>query len=119
MIRQNRHTADRPRSTQVVSETDLGVFHLASAGLVPQMLSDLIDHANAGGANRMAKRFKATRGVHGNLTTNRGTPFFNVFPAFALFAQAQVFVVEDLSDGEAVMTLDEIDVLHRHTGLLV
>jgi hypothetical protein len=89
-----------------MGETDLGIFHLASASLIPQVLSDLIDHANARGANGMAKRLKPTRGVHRNFTANRGTPFFYVLPALTFFAQAEVLVVEDLGNGEAVMTLD-------------
>ena len=59
-IRQNGDAADRPWAAQVVSEADFGIFHLTSAGFVPQMLANLIDHANPSRADRMTKRFEST-----------------------------------------------------------
>ena len=50
-------------------------------------------------------------GLTGLLAAERRASFLDEAPALAAAAEAEVFVVEDLGDGEAVVHLGEVDVV--------
>src|SRR2546427_6467077 len=110
---------DRARAAQVVREADLGVLHLPRAGLVPELLTHLVDHAHAGRADRVPERLEAAARVDGHLAADRGAAVGHVAPALARGAEPEALVVEDLRDREAVVHLGEVEVLRRDAGLLV
>src|SRR2546426_12328832 len=111
---------DRARAAQVVGEADLGILHLPRAGLMPELLTHLVDHAHAGRADRVPERLEAAARVDGHLAAvNRRAALGDVAPALARGAEPEVLVVEDLRDREAVVHLGEVEVLRRDAGLLV
>src|SRR5947207_15473388 len=111
---------DRARAAQVVREADLGTLHLPRAGLVPELLTHLVDHAHAGRADRVPERLEAAARVDGHLAAvDRRAALGHVAPALARGAEPEVLVVEDLRDREAVVHLGEVEVLRRDAGLLV
>src|SRR5437870_11227039 len=91
---------DSARATQVVGEADLGILHLPRAGLVPELLAHLVDHAHAGGADRVAERLEAAARVDRHLTAvDRGAALGDVAPALTRCAQPEVLVVQALRGG--------------------
>src|SRR4029450_4685043 len=98
---------------------DLGALDLTVAGLAAQVVADLPDVGDAGRRDRVALRLQAARDVDRRLAvTPRGTGQEEVGGA-ALLAQVQVVVVHQLGGGEAIVQLDEVEVLGADAGLLV
>src|SRR2546428_13521743 len=85
-IPQNRHAAHRTRAAEVVCQAQLGVLHLAGAGLVPQVLADFVEHANSGGADRVTERLQATARVDRQLAADAGPSLGDKLAAFSPFA---------------------------------
>src|SRR5262245_15280952 len=85
--------ADGARAPQVVGEADLRVLHLTRAGPVPELLADLVDHADAGGADRMAEGLEAAARIDRDVAADRGAAVDHVPPALAFAAQPEVLVV--------------------------
>ena len=54
-------------AAEVVSEAQVGPGQLAGVGLALELLIDLVDHADAAGADGMAEAFEAAVGIDGQL----------------------------------------------------
>ena len=102
-----------------VGQADLGALDLAVAGLAAEVVADLPDVGDAGGGDRVALGLQAAGHVHrGRAVAPRGAAVEEVDGA-ALLAEQEVVVVDELGGGEAVVELDEVEVLGADAGLLV
>src|SRR5213076_613746 len=119
LVGEDRHARDRARAAQVVGEADLRALHLPRAGLAAELCRELVDHAHAGRAHRVAVGLEPARGIHRLLAAEIGAPLLDEPAALAARAEAQVLVVQDLGDGEAVVHLGEVDLRWRHLRLRV
>src|SRR5712691_12215992 len=79
-VGEHADAADRARTAEVVRQADLGVLHLPRAGLVPELLADLVEHADARRADRMAEGLEAAARVDGHLTADRGPALGHISP---------------------------------------
>ena len=98
---------------------DLRAFDLAVAGLAAQVPDDFADVGDAGRAERVALREEAAAGVHGDLAADVRRALVDHAAGFAFAADAEVLVVQQLGGGEAVVELDQVEVLGPDAGLLV
>src|SRR5262249_13097314 len=108
LVGEDRDAGDRGRTTEVVREPDLRPLHLALAGLAAQLGGELVDHSHAGRAHGVAIGLEASRDVHRLLPPERGPAFLDEPAALPPAAEAEVLVVQDLRDGEAVVHLGEV-----------
>src|SRR2546430_4290035 len=106
---EDRHAGHRPGAAQVVREADPGPLHLPLARLAAELRHELVDHAHAGGADRVPVRLETARRVHRLLAAERRTPLLDESAALAAAAEAEILVGQDLGDGEAVVHLGEVD----------
>ena len=96
-----------------------GAFDLTVARLAAEVVADLPDVGDAGRRDRVALRLEAARHVDRRLAVApRGARLEEVDRA-ALLAQHEVVVVHELGGGEAVVQLDEVEVVGADAGLLV
>ena len=102
-----------------VGEADLRLpGHLAVAGLAAQLRDDLVDLAQAGGADGLAVGDAAAVGV------DRQPPPISVSPAgdhrflLAVLAEAALGHVHDLGAALGVLELRDVDVVGADAGLL-
>src|SRR5262249_53295611 len=101
-------------------EPDLRVLHLPGARLVPELLADLVDHPDTGRADRMPERLEAPARVHGDgAAVDRRPPLRDVAPALTGATEAQILVVQDLRDREAVVDLRKVEIRGGDPRLLV
>src|SRR2546425_7720406 len=84
---QNRHARHRPRTADVVHQTEFRIFDLTRAALPSQLGHDLVDHTHAAGADGMTEGLKPAAGVDRDITVESSAPFFNELGAFALFGK--------------------------------
>jgi len=110
---QNRHARHRPRTADVVHQTELGIFDLTRAALPSQLGHDLVDHTHAAGADGMAEGLQPATGVDRDITVESSAPFFNELGTFALFGKPEVLIVGDLSPGKTVVHLSDVDLFER------
>ena len=101
-----------------MGQPDGGVLHLVGV-LSAQLQRSLVELAHAGRAHRMPLGEQAAAGVDGDLAAHCGAPFRGPDGALATRRDAQVLGVDHFRDGEAVVQLDEVDVLRRQARLLV
>ena len=102
-----------------VGQAHLGALDLTVAGLAAEVVAHLPDVGDAGGGDRVALRLQAAGHVHrGRAVTPRRAAVEEVDGA-ALLAELEVVVVDELGGGEAVVELDEVEVLGADAGLLV
>src|SRR5262249_6051125 len=118
-VSQYRHASHRARTAEVVGQPQFGAVHLPGARFVPQMLTHFVNHPNTGGTDRMAERLEPAARVDRPFAPEAGATLGDEMAAFAALAEAEVFVVQDFSDGEAVVDLSQIDVGGGDTRLLV
>src|SRR5262245_60132311 len=126
---------DRARRAEAddVREADLRAFDLAGTGLAAEVEDHFCDVRDAGRAERVALRKKPARGVDHSVSRLRvglddeGSYVLfelrrdivaeprgaagNVLDGFAIAAEAEVLVVEELGGREAVVELDLDEVL--------
>ena len=100
-------------------ERDLGVLDLALVGLAAQLPHELGALREAGGAERVALREQAARGVGDELAAVGVVAVPDELLGLALLAEAERLVGEELVGGEAVVQLDDVDVLGAEARLLV
>src|SRR5215470_14563325 len=105
------HAAGLRRAAEVVAEGNGGVLHLALAGFALQLLVVLIEHPHPGRAGGMAERLEAPVGIYRQLAIQRKGAGGDVLLGGALLTQAEIFVGEQLSEGEAVVDLCDVDLL--------
>jgi hypothetical protein len=114
----HRHHA-RPAEAEVVLQRDLRAFDLASLGLTAQVPHQLGALRKAGSAERVALRQQAARRVGDELATVGVVTFPDEVLGLAFLAQAERLVRQQLVRREAVVQLDDIDVIGADAGLLV
>src|SRR2546426_2893046 len=102
-----------------VGEPATGALALPRARLVAQLGDDLADLGRARGADRMALGLEPARGVHGDLAAEARPALLGREPARARLEEAQPLGGDDLGDREAVVQLDDVDVLGADPGLAV
>src|ERR671923_758308 len=86
---------------------------LALAGLPAQLQPALEQHAQAGGADRMAERLEAAVGIHGQLAVAVERPRQHFLPGSAAGGEAKVFHQHQLGRREAVVDLRHGQLLAR------
>src|SRR5262245_12568992 len=94
-------------------QTELGVFHLAGATLSPQLRHDLIYHAYDTRTDRMPKRLKTAAGIDRDVTIQSRAALFNQLRSLTFLGKAQVFIVGNLSPGEAIVHFGDVDFFER------
>src|SRR5207253_855148 len=102
-----------------VGEADAGAVDLARAGVVTELRDDLGDLGGAGGADRMALGLEPARRIHGDLAAEAGPALLGRHAAGARLEEAEAFRRDDLGDREAVVQLDDVDVLGAQAGLAI
>src|SRR5262249_59778355 len=115
---------DGAGTAEVVSESEASILHLHLAGLTDELIVDVGDHALPRRPDRVAARLEPARRVDGQIATQSGDAVLCVAPPRAGLRKAEIFVVHDLGDGEAVVALGDVDLLrgvadsgHRVGGL--
>ena len=93
--------------------------HLALVRLAAQLPRELGALGEAGGAERVALGDQPARGVHDPLPAVGGVLGVHELVAVALLGEAERLVGDQLVGGEAVVQLDDVDVLRGDLGLLV
>ena len=102
-----------------MSETDLRALDLAIAGLTAQVMADLPDVGDAGRRDRVALRLQTARDVHRRAAVAERRTRLEEVDRATLGAQHEVVVVHELGGREAVVQLDEVEVLRTDARLLV
>src|SRR4029450_435471 len=74
-------------------------------------------HGYTGGADRMALRLQAARRIDRQAPVLSGLAFERNAPALAARRQAHRLIFDELGNGEAVMRLDEREIVECHAGL--
>ena len=94
-----------------MGEPDARTLDLTVAGFAAQVVADLPDVRDAGGGDRVALRLETAGDVHRRraVAPRRARP--EEVGSAALLAQHQVVVVDELGGREAVVQLDEIEIL--------
>ena len=96
-----------------MGKADLHLIDLAASCFTSQLQSDLVGLLDPGGPYRMAAGLQSARGVDRNLSIQCGQPFLGCSATMPLLHKSQIFNRQDLSDGEAVVDLGDVDVLGR------
>ena len=103
-----------------MGQADLGALDLTVAGLAAEVVADLPDVGDAGRRDRVALRLEAARHVHRRRAVaprwRRDSKKSTAPPSSH---SIEVVVVHELGGGEAVVQLDEVEVLGADAGLLV
>src|SRR5581483_2592737 len=102
-----------------VGQADLGVGDLAVAGLAPEVVADLPDVGDAGGGDGVALGLQAARHVDRRRAVPPAGAGLEEVDRPTLLAEHAVVVVDELGGGEAVVQLDEVEVLRPDAGGLV
>ena len=112
------HGAGRAQPDDV-GQAHLGPLDLTVAGLAPEVRGHLVEVGDAGGPDGVALGDEPARHVDRRRPVAPGAPPVDEVAGPARLAQREVLVVDELGGGEAVVQLDEVEVLGRHPGLLV
>src|SRR4029077_19051571 len=80
--------------------------------------ADLEDARHAGGTERVPLREKTARHVHRDASAVRRLALVDHPPRLAVLAEPQVLVVEELGRREAVVQLDQVEVVRADAGAL-
>src|SRR5438270_406868 len=102
-----------------VGQSDLGPLDLPVATLTAEVGAHLPDVGDAGGRDRMALRLKTAGHVDRQPAVAPRSPRLEEVDGPALLAQHQVVVVDQLGRREAVVELDQVEVVGTDAGLLV
>ena len=94
-------------------QTHAGAVDLAGVGLAAQLPGQLGALRQAGRTERVALRDQTAGRVDDPLAAVRGGTGLDELAALARAAQAEALVRDDLVDREAVVQLDDVDVLDR------
>ena len=82
-----------------------------------QLLNHFINLAHASGTDRMAFGQQTAAGVDDDIALHAGAPLGRPMTALTARHQAQVFAVNDFSDGETVVQFDQVDISGLQTRL--
>jgi len=114
----HRHDA-RPAEAEVVLERDLRALDLTLLGRAAQVPHELGALREAGGAQRVTLGEQTTRRVRDELAAVGVVAVPDELLRLAFLAQAERLVREELVRGEAVVELDDLDLVGADAGLLV
>src|SRR5690606_30523214 len=103
------------RAAVAVHQHDLGARDLALAGLGAQLPDRLDDEEDAVHAGVHARQ-SAAIGVDRQAPARRNGAALHERPAFALAAEAEVLQEQQGIDGESVVQLDHVDIVHAQPG---
>src|SRR5262249_7718832 len=103
----------------VVLEGDARAFDLSLLGRTVQLPDELGTLRQACRTERVALREKTARGVHHPLAAVGGLVLVDEAAALAGLAELERLVGDELVGAEAVVKLDDVDVLGTEAGLLV
>ena len=109
----------RAAEAEVVLQADLRALDLALVGLAAQLPGELGALGQAGGAERMALGDQAAGRVHHPPAAVGRVLGIDELAALALLGQAERLVGDQLVGGEAVVQLDDVDVVRPDARLLV
>src|SRR6185369_16998817 len=101
-----------------VRETDLRAVYLTRARRAAEVRRDLEDARHAGRAERMPLREEAPGDVHGDAPAVGRLAVVDEAAGLAVRAEPQVLVVQDLRSREAVVQLDQVEVVGADAGAL-
>src|SRR6266853_774350 len=79
------------RAAQIVGHADARILQLAGAGAALELQVHLVEHAQAGGADRMAEAFQPAVDLAGDLAVGVVEAVEHVLPALAGFGDVEVF----------------------------
>src|SRR6267142_3452492 len=113
------HEDGRGVAAEGVGEAAPRALDLPRAGLAAQLGHDLADLRRARGADRVALGLQPARRIHGDLATKARPALFGGEAAGARLEETEPFGGDDLGDGEAVVQLDDVDVLRADARLPV
>src|SRR5664280_1022192 len=105
---------DAVEAAAVFLDGDARIAHLARARFTAQLRHELVDLAQAGGADRMAFRFEAARRVDRHAAADRQLAALGRRAAFAERHQQQRLDVEDLAHRRGVVHFGDVDVAEVH-----
>src|SRR5690606_16578432 len=100
-------------AAHVEDAAEPGAFHLDAARFAHEPHRGERRRRDAGGADRMALGLEPARGVGRQAAGLRRLPFERDLAALATLAQPRRLIFDQFGDGEAVMRLDEGEVVHR------
>ena len=100
----------RTGAADVVGHADLRV-HLPGPGIAAELGDHLADLLDAGRADRVAAGLQAAARVHRYIPVESRHPFGGESSCLALLAEPEILDSADLGYREAVVDLDEVDVL--------
>src|SRR3989337_3407241 len=103
-------------AARVVREADVRIGYLALPGLHTELLDDFIGHGNPRGPDWMALCFEAAVHVHGHIAADIRALLFDELTAVAFFAESEVFIGHNFSNGETVVDLGDFHVFSRDLG---
>ena len=83
-------------------------FDLAVAGFAGDLIEDLGDHADTGGAHRVAARLEAAGEIERYVAAERGGAALEQLDSPARLGDAEVLGVDALGDREAVVALQHV-----------
>src|SRR5262245_417206 len=101
-----------------VTEADASALDLASAAPAAHLLDQLVDLAQAGGAERLALGKEAPGDVDGDASAERGGAAAQQGSLLAGRAEPQVGVGDELGAGVGVLAFDEVDVVDADPRVL-
>src|SRR5574341_114010 len=107
--------AHRPRSAEVLGETDLSVPYLIDR-LATKLPDDLIDLGDAGGAHRMSFREQPPAWVDRSRTIQRSQALLHRAAALSLLDESKILSGRDLGDAEAIVHLRHVDIARGDAG---
>jgi len=97
-----------------VGEAATRALDLPRTRLAAQLRDDLADLRRAGGADRVALGLQPARRVYGDRAAQARPALLGGEAARARLEEAEPFGGDDLRDGEAVVQLDDVDVVELH-----
>lgn len=100
----------------VAGKGKLGAFHLAFAGLSPELLDDLHDVVKWRYQRWMAARQQAAGGTDRDAPTEGSPTLLGPHGALAVGAESEGLAGQNLDDGARCADLGQVDVLRRYAG---
>jgi hypothetical protein len=102
-----------------MGQSNLCTIYLSFTALTTQLLCQFNALGNTSGPNGMALGFESTIHIYRYLPTNVGLFLLNEVSTFSRFAESQIFISHDLSNGKAVMDFSHVDVCGFDTSHFV
>ena len=102
-----------------MGEADLGALHLAIARLATKVSGDFVDVRDAGRADRMTFGDQAARHIDRRAAVAERCTGVDEVTGPSGLTQPEIVVVDQLGGGEAVVELDEVEIVGSNARLLI